>query len=645
MRTRRNLVDAPRSDAYDIVVVGGGTAGLVLGSRISDNSNLSVLVIEAGKSRDDVRSQIDYPQSTYYTSLVGTEYDWKFTTQPQGSGGNRQFSWPRGKVLGGSTAINGMYMTRPHRTEVEAWEGIISPQDSSAASKWGWDSFSAAIKTSETFHTPSADLANSLGFTYDTSYHGSSGPVHHSIPAVTRPVITSWLSSLSNIGVPPCHDPASGDIQGGYISPVSLNAGNWSRSYARAAYIDPLPPRSNLDIITGQTVTRILFNTANPPVATGVEYAAASGAEKKTVGVKKEVVMAAGVIGSPQILMTSGVGPKDIVQGASVTSVLDLAGVGHHLQDHIKAGVVFKALNETSGDVHAKNDAESNSTEFRSYVSSALAYVNMTTLLGTDGAAAVIQSATDALSTASSLVPSGSTEVVEGFKTQYTTTLDFFKKDTPQIELLLTDMFPGTITLQAGIQHPLSAGRLYINSSSSFDSPVIDPEYLALDTDRAILREGMKLARKLGQTDPLKSYLGDEQSPGASVDTDEAWDAWIAQNGVTEYHPCCTCAMMPKEKGGVVDAQLKVYGLSNVRVVDASVYPFSLSTHLMTPTYGLAEQGAQIILSAYSGSSSTGQSSQSNPTSSPSSSNSASMVVTPPTLSLLLVFFAFALRI
>ncbi|KAH8832408.1 hypothetical protein DL96DRAFT_653560 [Flagelloscypha sp. PMI_526] len=243
--------------------------------------------------------------------------------------------------------------------------------------------------------------------------------------------------------------------------------------------------------------------------------------------------------------MTSGVGPKDIVQAATVTSVLDLAGVGHHLQDHIKAAVVFKAANETS------------------YVSSALAYVNTTTLLGTDGAAALIQSATDALTTASSTVPSGSTEVVEGFKTQYSTTLDFFKKDAPQIELLLNDMFPGIITLQAGIQHPLSAGRLFINSSSSFDSPVIDPQYLALETDRAILREGMKLARKLGQTDPLKSYLGDEQSPGATVNTDEAWDAWIAQNGVTEYHPCCTCAMMPKEKGGVVDAQLKVYGLVN----------------------------------------------------------------------------------
>ncbi|KAH8832409.1 glucose-methanol-choline oxidoreductase [Flagelloscypha sp. PMI_526] len=227
---------------------------------------------------------IDYPQSAYYTSLVGTDYDWKYYTQPQGSGGNRQFSWPRAKILGGSTAVNGMYMTRPHRTEVEAWHGIISSQDASAASKWVillllWDSHTILHITVQLV------------------------PVHHSLPAITRPVLTSWLQSLSNIGISPCSEPAGGDIQGGYISPVSLNAGNWSRSYARSAYLDPLPPKTNLDVITGQTVTRILFNTANPPVATGVEYATASGAEKKTVGVKKEVVLAAGVIGSPQVFL------------------------------------------------------------------------------------------------------------------------------------------------------------------------------------------------------------------------------------------------------------------------------------------------------------------------------------------------------
>jgi len=159
----------------------------------------------------------------------------------------------------------------------------------------------------------------------------------------------------------------------------------------------------------------------------------------------------------------------------------------------------------------------------------------------------------------------------------------------------------GSIAIQAALQHPFSQGRLYINSSSPFDYPVIDPQYLSHPADIVMLREGLKLARKLGQTAPLSSAMTTELLPGSNVTSDDDWDTWLAGQVGTEYHPACTCAMLPQAQGGVVDSKLRVYGTANVRVVDASVFPLEFAAHLMAPTYGLAEQAANVIRSQYNG--------------------------------------------
>lgn len=322
---------------------------------------------------------------------------------------------------------------------------------------------------------------------------------------------------------------------------------------------------------------------------------------------RREVILAGGAIGSPNIAMHSGIGPRDVLESLNIPVVYELPGVGAHLQDHLATEVVFRTTAETAASIKNSNSLENGTAApFLSFINSAIAYANITDLFG-DWAPTFYEQVKTNLTASIDGLGSGVDErVKKGYRAVYETTMDkLLMSQVGQVELLFsltgTSQGSDTFAIQAALQHPFSHGSLYINSTNPFDPPIIDPRYLSHEGDVLMLREGLKLARKLGQTQPLNESIVEEVSPGTAVQTDDEWDAWLPGKVGTEYHPSCTMSMLPEDMAGVVDSDLRLYGTSNVRVADSSIYPIQFAAHLMAPTYGMAEQAASIIRAQYNG--------------------------------------------
>ncbi|KAG7098343.1 hypothetical protein E1B28_000303 [Marasmius oreades] len=587
---RRFSVDGAVAEAYDYVVVGGGQSGLAVASRLTEDSSVSVLVIEAGDNGDALRKDIDTPSSTYFKPITGTNNDWQYQTLPENNTNNRIVWWPRGKVVGGTSAMNAMYMVRPSQLEVDAWGKVAGDSN-----RWGWNSLLAGMKKSETFTPPQDDVKNIAKIQFDASSHGTNGPIHTSYPPFGFVQYGQFLDAMNNVGIWNNPDAMSGKNWGAWTTGTFINPANWTRSYSRTGYIDVLPQRANLNIITSSTVTKILFRSDSDSTATGVEFARGKDAARQTVKANREVILSSGAIGTPHLLLLSGIGPKDVLTAAGVKVQVDLPGVGQHLQDHITNSVTWNTTVDTAGSLFKSG---TKSAEFLAHVNSGVAYINATYLFG-DAATFQKQVADQYTSSLSTALLSQDPTVVEGYKTRYDViSKQIIPSEVGLVELLINLMGETTTSIGVALQHPLSQGRVYINSSSVFDPPLIQPNYLAHPADIVMLREGLKLARRLGSTSPFNTTLRNETSPGSNVQSDEDWDKWIAATTWTQFHPGCTAAMFPKNQGGVVDTSLKVYGTNKLRVVDGSVFPFLFSTHLGAPTYGVAEIGSTIVASA-----------------------------------------------
>ncbi|KAI3604472.1 gmc oxidoreductase [Moniliophthora roreri] len=581
------------ADSYDFIVVGGGQAGLTIASRLSEDSSRTVLVIEAGDSGEAIQSKIDTPSSTYLDSITGTSADWQYTTIPEPNTNNRTIWWPRGKVLGGSSAMNAMYMVRPPQIEVDAWANLMAGE-SDAASQWNWNSLFAAMKKSETFHPPDEQARQLAQIQYDAGSHGEDGPIQVAYSPFQFEQNGQWIQAMSNAGIWSNPDAMSGRNWGAWTTNSFINpAGPWKRSYSRSAYIDPHKDRPNLTILVNSTVTRILF-AQDSNSATGVEYAESRDGDRRTVNVNREVIVTSGAIGTPHVLLASGVGPRAVLEAAGVPVKVDLPGVGEHLQDHLTNSVTWNTSADTAGSLFKSG---LRTPEFLSHINPGVAYLNASYLFGGDsGRDEFAQTVANQYSASLSTVPTQSSEIIEGYRVKYDVlSRTVIPSEVGIVELLLNMMGDGSISIGVAMQHPFSQGRLYINSSSVFDPPIIEPNYLAHPSDVVMLRQGLKVARAIGSVAPFNSTLGTELSPGPQVQTDEQWDAWIRGTTWTQFHPGCTCSMLPRNQGGVVDANLKVYGLDNVRVADGSVFPFLFSAHIGAPTYGVAEEASTLI--------------------------------------------------
>lgn len=431
------------------------------------------------------------------------------------------------------------------------------------------------------------------------------------------PINDLWLPTLESVGIPANPDPDSGSNLGGFIATSTINPSNWTRSYSRSAYIDSLPPRQNLHILSNATVSRIVFAANDDQYGNknvqAVEFSSGKGSAVQTVSVNKEAIIAGGAYGSPQLLQVSGVGPHDVLQAANITVLLELPGVGQHLLDHLSVPVFFNTPADTAGSIHASNSNLSLSPVFNSFVNDAVAYINGSRLFDGDASFATFRSQIDYEfnTSVATLVPSNYSEVIEGYKAIQLATTQTIYPTAGIIELIFSMNSPGMVAIQAALQQPLSQGRMYITSSSIYDAPTIDPAYLSHPADIVVLRQAIKLIRIIAASSTISSNLTGENMPGSQVQTDPDIEAYIRNQAASEFHPAGTCAMLPMEQGGVVNGRFKVYNVNNLRVVDSSVFPISFCAHLMSATYALAETGAKLILNDWAASGGGGSSSSS----------------------------------
>ncbi|KAN0059925.1 hypothetical protein ACQY0O_007898 [Thecaphora frezii] len=599
--------DQVGDQVFDYVIAGGGTAGLALAGRLSEDPDITVAVIEAGPSGYDYDEQLLVPSNAYFKSAVGTELDWQYETVPQqklvatnGTCG-RQASWPRGKVLGGSSAINGLYYVAPGQREHQVWGRLSGDLDS-----WGWHNVRDAMKKSQRYSKNTVEALDKY-ITDQSHAMGASGPVCISYPGVSYQPVADWVPTLNAMGVESASAPYDGENQGAYIAASTIDPATWHRSFSRTAYLDPIAnKRKNLVVLPNQTVTRIIWSEDyhvdrnEGRRALGLEFAASKDASRATVTARREVILSAGAIGTPQILQLSGVGNPYLLKQHNITLVKDLPGVGENLQDHLSSWVSFKP----AAGMRLPAAVSGATSQQTSFVDSSIAFLTLEKIYGKNETANFIKRARQFSDDYIKSANSTPEAVKRGWKKQYDLLLDDLLVDQSKqgfngsakgaIEMLLS-ISMGEIQLATALQAPFSRGTVKIASHDAFDKPLINPNYLQHRSDVELLRSGFQVARKIGQVAPIHSLLGDEVAPGTSVQSDDEWDKWIASVVGTEYHPSSTCAMLDEEDGGVVDSELMVYGTANVRVVDASVIPLSLSAHLMSTTYAIAEIAADLI--------------------------------------------------
>ncbi|TIA88338.1 hypothetical protein E3P81_03527 [Wallemia ichthyophaga] len=598
---------------FDYVIAGAGIGGLVTANRLTEDENTRVLVIEAGGQGDDVRDRIDIPAEAYLNGLpvAGSPYDWGIYTEAQDELNGRNLHWPRGKIVGGSTAVNALYMTRSIKDEHDAWAELVDDDG------WNWDSLLPYFRRYENFSPPASDLKDNLSIEVKDSAHGYDGPyLFHNITILKTGgssfyrlhkqmlnEVSLWQETFNNLGVESDSDPFSGKNIGGYITPNSIDPDTQLRSYAASAYLYPVQnTRSNLVILSDALVTRINFDTSSSkPVANGLTFTTSGSNNQFQVYASSEVVIAGGALGSPQILLQSGIGPRENLESQDVDVVVDLPGVGEHVQDHISATINYATTAPVAGNL-SDEELDHQLQLFKdgnfarsvySTPNGAIAYVPLDDLMGDD-----TDSFLDALEANMTDATSSGNEpeqVKSGYRATYKSDLEnVYRAGNAVVEILMNNL-GSNLGFQLAIQHPLSRGKISLGSQNASENANVDPRYLSHPADIQVLRSGLRYIRRLASTEPLSSVIESEVSPGEDVMSDEDLNDYIRSSVVSQYHPASSCAMLPRENGGVVDSHLRVYGVANLRVIDSSTIPLPIAAHHMQITYALCEKGADLI--------------------------------------------------
>jgi choline dehydrogenase len=563
--------------AFDYVIAGGGTAGLVIANRLSEDPSITVAVVEPGS---DVRNDPGVLNLDLAGASYNPDFDWKFNSTAQPQLGDRVITHPAGKALGGTTAINGLYYIRGNKADYDAWEQLGNPG-------WNWDTLFPYFKRSEKFAIPT-NAQHEAGMTYASCVHGKDGPLNtgHAYGVSNSSFHESAQETCSKLGFDLNQDMNGGETRGFGAYPKTLDREANVRESAARAYYEPIDSRPNLQIIRG-TVTQILFGerAADKLIATGVEYTNEEG-HPTSISAKKEVVISAGAYISPVLLEASGIGNPNILARSGVEPKVDLPSVGEGLQDQPLWVLMFQAKEEITGQVPFAAFASAQDI-FGANTNTIAASTKDELALWSD----IISKRLNGGISASALL--------ERFKVQHDVFYDE-KATIAEFEFFSLGSIVGMV-FQPTL--PFSWGSVHLNAAGETQNPVVDPNFLSIDFDKKVAREVGRMARSMWSTPPLSDTVSSLIMPGDAVlpvnATDEQWDKFLINTCAPASHSIGTCAMLPRDLGGVVDPTFKVYGTANVRVADASVIPQLISGHTSAAVYALAERAADLIKASF----------------------------------------------
>nr|BBE38584.1 FAD-dependent glucose dehydrogenase [Aspergillus carneus]BBE38585.1 FAD-dependent glucose dehydrogenase [synthetic construct] len=561
--------------SYDYIVVGGGTSGLVVANRLSEDSGSSVLIVERGDTQ--LNNSAVYDPNSYGVAF-GSSIDYAYQSVPQQyTGGNTQ-TLRAGKALGGTSTINGMAYTRAQDVQIDAWGNMGNKG-------WSWSSLLPYYLKSEGFQVPTPAQYDA-GANFVTSFNGESGPllVGWTYNMQNSSIHTDLNETYAALGIDYIPDVNGGKMHGYSMFPRTVDRAKNIREDAARAYYYPFEARPNLSVMLNTTGNRIVWAPARSTgaaVATGVEVTNSDGTIE-TITALKEVILSAGSLISPAILERSGVGNPDILSKHNISVVVNLPTVGENLQDQTNTEFIYTSVTSYSGagtylgHPTVSDIFGSNTTNVANDVQSNL-----------PNYAAKVSQANNGVMSESNLLTL--------FKMQYDI---IFNNPTPIAEVLVTPKGTNFYSEYWGLL-PFSRGNVHIASTDPTQQPTINPNYMMLEFDMQQQISSAKFLRSIYKTASMSRSTTSESTPGYTTvpanATDEQWAAWINKASRSNFHPVGTAAMMPQDMGGVVDPNLVVYGTANVRVIDASVVPFQVCGHLTSTLYAVAERASDLI--------------------------------------------------
>ncbi|KAK4455099.1 GMC oxidoreductase [Podospora aff. communis PSN243] len=600
--------------SYDFVVIGGGTSGLTVANRLTGAlTSKNTLVIEYGEVRF-APGQFD-PPTEWITPHPNSAPSWTLFSLPNPEMNNRAAVVLAGQVLGGSSAVNGMFFDRGSRHDYDAISKVAG-----AGPAWNWNSLLPYFKKSVTFTEPSPEVAQLYNYTWDVSAYGGTGPIYSTYSSfqwADQPVLdNAWR----DMGVQPPQECAGGNKEGICWVPASQHPVTGQRSHAGLGHYANVQPRPNYDLLVKHQVVRVVWPNnkpkSGPPL---VEVRSLETNQLFNVTVTGEVILSAGALHTPTVLQRSGIGHASYLQGAGIPVLLDLPGVGSNLQDHSGPMVTWNYSQPYDASQFFPLPSEMRNATFKAEATAAFSETPAQgpyTLAGGNSAIFVslphltssFRQITHKIrqmaahSTFASYLPEDlrtSKPILAGYKEQLLTLAELLEKpSSPSLESpWATSESPNSQALSF-LLHPLSRGTVRLNLTDPLSPPVLDYRSGSNPVDFDMHLAHVRYLRRLLDTPTLQGFGAFETAPGAAVAADdELLKNYVKERSFLSFmHPCCTAAMMPKPKGGVVDKDLKVHGAKGLRVVDMSVLPLVPAAHLSATAYAVGEKAADIIL-------------------------------------------------